>query len=72
MFLDDEELVTLTGFYRPSKQIEWLRHEGFEFRVSADGHPRVLREHVTKLMGGSGITAKRKTAPDFTSLLKVA
>jgi hypothetical protein len=71
MFLADEDLATLTGFARPSKQIEWLRREGFEFRVAADGHPRVLRDHVLRLMGVD-VAAKRKTSPDFTSLRKVA
>jgi hypothetical protein len=72
MFLTDIQLEELTGFVRPSKQIEWLRSEGFEFRIAADGHPRVLRDHVFRLMGATDIAAKRKTAPDFTSLRKVA
>lgn len=72
MFLTEDQLSELTGFIRPSKQIEWLQREGFEFRVAADGHPRVLRDHVFRLMGVTDIAAKRKTAPDFTSVRKVA
>jgi len=72
MFLTTDQLAELTGFIRPSKQIEWLRREGFEFRIAADGHPRVLRDHVFRLMGVSDIATKRKSSPDFTSLRKVA
>lgn len=72
MFLTNDQLAELTGFVRPSKQAEWLRREGFEFRVAADGHPRVLEAHVMKLMGVSDTVGKRKTSPDFTSLRKVA
>jgi hypothetical protein len=32
--------------------IEWLRGEGFTFRVDRNGYPVVLAEHVTELMGG--------------------
>lgn len=72
MFLDDSDLRSLTGFIRPSKQIEWLRREGFTFRIAADGHPRVLRQHVLALMGITDIATRRKTSPDFTALRKVA
>ena len=68
MFLTAEDLQSLTGFTRPSKQIEWLRGQGFEFRVAADGHPRVLRDHVLRLMGAIDIASRRRTAPDFSSL----
>ncbi len=72
MFLADADLIALTGYRRPSKQAEWLRREGFTFRVAADGHPRVLRQHVLGLMGIADIASKRKSAPDFTSLRQVA
>lgn len=41
-FMDQAELVQLTGFTYKSKQIEWLRKEGVPFRVTATGHPAVL------------------------------
>ncbi len=73
MFLTDDDLRDLTGFSRPSKQIEWLRREGFEHRVGADGHPRVLKAHVMSLMGAvDNAQIMRKSAPDFSSLKKVA
>jgi hypothetical protein len=68
MLLDAADLQSLTGFIRPSKQIEWLQREGFTFRVAADGHPRVDRAHYLKMMGVTDLAAKRRTAPDFSTL----
>ena len=52
MFLSDAELEKLTGTKQPRKMIEWLRGEGFTFRVDRNGHPVVLAEHVAEIMGG--------------------
>ena len=41
LFLDDADLVKLTGRHHKSKQVEWLRSEGIAFRISATGHPVV-------------------------------
>ena len=70
LFLAADDLHELTGFVRPSKQIEWLKREGFAFRVAADGHPRVLREHVSRLLDpGSGAKkAKAPTEPNFSTM----
>jgi hypothetical protein len=46
LFLDDAELVALTGRKLKSKQVEWLRHNGIAFRVNATGHPVVTRSAV--------------------------
>ena len=66
MILTAKEVATLTGYQRPSKQIEWLRSEGFTFRIGADGHPKVEESHYLKVMGGT--PGKQKTEPDFSSL----
>lgn len=68
MLLTAADLSELTGFIRPSKQIEWLQREGFTFRIAADGHPRVDRAHYLKMMGATDIAAKRRTGPDFSTL----
>jgi hypothetical protein len=68
MLLTPDDLRDLTGFIRPSKQIEWLQREGFMYRVAADGHPRVDREHYLKMMGVADMASKRRTAPDFSTL----
>lgn len=46
LFLDDSELVTLTGRRMKSRQIEWLRDAGIPFRVNATGHPVVTRAAI--------------------------
>lgn len=43
MFLNQEELVTLTGRKIKSKQIEALRRMGLPFHVNAVGKPMVAR-----------------------------
>jgi hypothetical protein len=68
LLLTSTELHDLTGYTRPSRQIAWLHDEGFTFRVAADGHPRVDRAHYLKMMGAVDIAARRRTAPDFSSL----
>lgn len=68
MFLTDADIIDLTGYVKPGKQITWLTREGFTFRVAADGHPRVLREHANKMMGISATNVRQKTRPDFSAL----
>ena len=46
MFLEDHELVQLTGRKMKSQQIAWLRTSGIPFRVNATGHPVVTRSAV--------------------------
>lgn len=46
LFLDDAELVQLTGWRLKSRQIRWLKDEGIPFRVNATGHPVVTRAAV--------------------------
>jgi len=73
LFLSEDDLHELTGFQKPKKQIEWLRAQGFIFRIAGDGHPRVDRSHYLKLMGGSADTQRQhqKTVPNFAPLLKL-
>jgi hypothetical protein len=57
MFLDKDELATLTGFKHKAKQCDQLRRQGVAFRVNARGEPIVCR---TALEG----TTERKQKPD--------
>jgi hypothetical protein len=41
MFLEDDDLVKLTGFKAARRQIEYLRNIGVAFRVNARGKPVV-------------------------------
>lgn len=69
MLLDHADLRSLTGFIRPSKQIEWLQREGFTFRIAADGHSRVDRSHYLKMMGVTDIATKITPLRDIGSTL---
>ena len=67
--LSKAELTELTGFQYPIRQIKWLREQGFTFRIAADGHPKVDRNHYAKLMGGSSSNhIKNLTIPNFSMM----
>ncbi|MFZ6747258.1 DUF4224 domain-containing protein [Undibacterium sp. JH2W] len=46
MFLNSDEIATLTGRKVKSKQIEALRAMGLPYRVNATGHPVVTTAAV--------------------------
>lgn len=46
MFLDEKELIVLTGRKMKSKQIAALRDMGVPFRVNASGHPVVTKAAI--------------------------
>lgn len=46
MFLTEDELVELTGYRQPSKQIVHLRAQRIPFHPNKAGHPRVTRAAV--------------------------
>lgn len=48
-FLNDAELLRLTGYSRKSKQVAWLRAKGVQFNQNACGHPVVCWAHVIGL-----------------------
>lgn len=41
IFVDDEDMVKLTGYHTPRKQIQQLRAMGVPFRVNGMGRPMV-------------------------------
>jgi len=49
--LSIEELVDLTGYKQPSRQIIWLKKNGFKYRLNRFMHPKVDRTHYTVKMG---------------------
>lgn len=56
MFLTDAELVELTAYRQPSKQVAQLRRMGIPFHINAAGHPKVAR---AVLEGGKQTDSKR-------------
>lgn len=45
-FLDADQLRELTGYVKPSKQIEWLTRNGITHHVNAAGRPVVMAAAV--------------------------
>ena len=67
MFLNQDELNSLTGKERPSAQARALRQMGIEYRQRPDGSIAVLRAHVEQIFGlGVSSSNRRKTAPNFS------
>lgn len=65
MFLSRKDIVQLTGYRRPARQISWLRRNGLRFFIAADGYPRVPRANF------EAPTRRRSAEPDFNSLEQV-
>lgn len=55
MIFEPTQIVHLTGYRKPSKQIEWLRRNGIPHIVNAAGRPVVLQ--------GAPEQAKRLSTP---------
>ena len=57
-FLTPAELEQLTGYVKPSKQIEWLRRHGVPHFVNAAGRPVVRAD-----LGGGQAPARYELGP---------
>lgn len=69
MFLTQSELAELTERKRKGEQIAWLKANGYHFATGANGHARVLREHVqAKLCGISMASAPVKPEPNWSAM----
>lgn len=67
VFLNEHELVDLTGKVRHSAQVRQLNYMGITHKVRADGSVAVLRMHVEQSFGLTGALARKRTEPDFSS-----
>ena len=69
MFLTQAELAELTERKRKGEQIAWLKANGFYYATGANGHARVLREHIqARLCGGSVSTASATLEPNWGAM----
>ena len=62
MFLTEEEIQSLTGKFKPSAQIRWLRLQQMAFVVGGDGKPKVLRQLI---MARLGINERERPEPEL-------
>jgi len=65
MLLSPDELVELTGYKQPKRQVAWLRQQGIALYVAANGRPKVLRSTL------ENVTVNRRTEPNFAALRSV-
>lgn len=69
MFLTQSELAELTERKRKGEQIAWLKANGYSYAIGANGHARVLREHLqARLCGVSMATAPATTEPNWAAM----
>lgn len=69
MFLTQTELAELTERKRKGEQVAWLKKNGYLYAIGANGHARVLREHVqARLCGGSITATPSKPEPNWTAM----
>ncbi len=68
-FLTHIELAELTERKRKGEQIAWLQTNGYLYAIGANGHPRVLSEHVqARLCGGSVTAAPAALEPHWSAV----
>ncbi len=65
LILTRDELIELTGYKQPKRQVAWLRQQGISLYVAANGRPKVLRSTL------ENVTVNRRTEPNFAALRKV-
>jgi hypothetical protein len=69
MFLTQSELAELTERKRKGEQIAWLKANGYRYATGANGHAKVLREHVqARLCGVSVATAPAAQEPNWAAM----
>lgn len=68
MILTEAEIRELTGKRQSRSQVFALGYMGIECKQRPDASLVVLRTHVERVLGGV-ISAKRKTAPDFSQVM---
>lgn len=70
MFLTQSELAELTERKRKGEQIAWLKANGYHYAIGANGHARVLREHLQARLCGaiSMAAAPATTEPNWAAM----
>lgn len=68
MLLSDTEIAALTDRTYAKHQIAWLKANAWQFEVSAQGRPKVLRSYAEQRMGAKA--AKSRTGPRLDRLAK--
>lgn len=68
MFLNKEELRTLTGYVRAADQIRWLENKKVPHLVNKGGVPIVSRSALECMLAPIGQTLQSTTEPNWSAL----
>jgi len=70
LFLDDEEVIRLTGRKKRNAQVIALRYMGIEHKIRPDGAVIVSRSHIQKLLDGDSVKRRiiHKVEPNWGAL----
>lgn len=64
LFLTQSELAELTERKRKGDQIAWLEANGYSYATGANGHAKVLRDHVQARLCGISPAPAPAAAPE--------
>lgn len=68
MFLEDDEIRSLTKRKHRATQMRELELMKVAYMLRSDGSLVVLRSHVEKLLGADMVKKSRTTAPDLSEV----
>lgn len=71
LFLEREDVETLTGRKRPSGQIAWLRERGYAHDVNDAGRPVVMIAEAERHLV-SRVARRRQDEPNWSALKRSA
>lgn len=64
--LDEEEIATITGYQRPSKQISWLANHGWQYTLTGARRPVVGRVYARLKLAGVKPSSTNAVAGTWT------
>jgi hypothetical protein len=65
-FLDEDEVVRITGYQIPSKQITWLARNGWQYTLTRSRRPIIGRMYARLKLAGVKPTATNATTDIWT------
>lgn len=65
-FLEEDEVVRITGYQIPSKQIAWLANNGWQYTLTRARRPVVGRVYARLKMAGVKPNAPNATTETWT------
>ncbi len=68
LFLESDEIETLTGYKLPTHQTKWLRLKGWRFELNGNRKPIVARKYAEKMLGCGTDETQPTPRPNFNAL----